>query len=259
MITVNGVNIEPTIFPDKTSQVWKLSNDLIQYIKDTDSVEVVWNFENESEIIHILQLKTLINTLMSDEADCVLIAPYLPYARQDKDINNESTFALHTFLSLMSAVFDSIEVFDPHSAELLQAYFGDRIKIVSPQTKISFALNDSDSYSICFPDAGAQTRYPFLSSPDNIVITKVRNQSTGEITGLTINNPTKVRGARVLIVDDLCDGGRTFVEASKILYANGARAVSLYVSHGIFSKGLEVLHQSGINKIYTKEGLVSSR
>jgi ribose-phosphate pyrophosphokinase len=59
-----------------------------------------------------------------------------------------------------------------------------------------------------------------------------------------------------MICDDIADGGKTFIELAKSL--NGiVKDINLYVSHGIFSKGLKVLHDAGISKIFTKEGLTS--
>ena len=46
---------------------------------------------------------------------------------------------------------------------------------------------------------------------------------------------------KVLIVDDICDGGRTFIELAKVLRAKGAETVDLYTTHGIYSKGTKVL------------------
>jgi ribose-phosphate pyrophosphokinase len=42
------------------------------------------------------------------------------------------------------------------------------------------------------------------------------------------------------MVDDICDGGRTFIELAKELRGMGAEKVHLYVTHGFFTKGLSV-------------------
>jgi ribose-phosphate pyrophosphokinase len=54
----------------------------------------------------------------------------------------------------------------------------------------------------------------------------------------------------VLIVDDLCDGGGTFTAHASVLLAAGATAVDLYVTHGIFSKGLPLDH---IDRVFTTD------
>lgn len=50
-----------------------------------------------------------------------------------------------------------------------------------------------------------------------------------------------VAGRDCLIVDDLADGGRTFIGLAEKIKENGANKVFLYVTHGVFSNGLEVL------------------
>ena len=49
----------------------------------------------------------------------------------------------------------------------------------------------------------------------------------------------------------------TFKLLAKDLLAAGAKEVNLFVTHGIFSKGLRTLRNSGINRIFTKDGEAS--
>ena len=51
----------------------------------------------------------------------------------------------------------------------------------------------------------------------------------------------------------------TFKLMAEQLYKQGAAEVHLYVTHGIFSKGLSVLRSSGIKRIFTKDGEVSEK
>ena len=60
-----------------------------------------------------------------------------------------------------------------------------------------------------------------------------------------------VAGKDVLIADDLCDAGGTFIGSAAVLRAAGARSVSLYVTHGLFSRGVAALLQQGIDHIWT--------
>ena len=59
----------------------------------------------------------------------------------------------------------------------------------------------------------------------------------------------------MLIVDDLCDAGGTFIGSAQVLRDAGARSVSLYVTHGLFSKGVGNLLEQGIDRIYTTSSL----
>lgn len=243
MIYANGIKIIPTIFPDGTSQVWKLDKSIFE----RGYISITWEFESEAEIIHLLQLKRLIDC--AGEAWCIeLFIPYLPYARQDKQISNETTFALHVFTELLN-VFKRVTCFDIHSEH-------DWIKSISPKKEVLKAVIDSGSKVLVYPDVGALNKYfeLFKEFMDSIHAEKVRNQSTGEIEGMTLHG--EVKGLKCLIVDDICDGGMTFIKLANLLFENGAAEVNLYVSHGLFTKGIQVLKDAGINQIYTRKGKV---
>ena len=49
--------------------------------------------------------------------------------------------------------------------------------------------------------------------------------------------------SNVLIVDDISDGGASFKFLAQKLKAEGFQKVGLFVTHGIFSKGLKVLEK----------------
>jgi ribose-phosphate pyrophosphokinase len=64
---------------------------------------------------------------------------------------------------------------------------------------------------------------------------------------------------KVLIVDDICDGGATFIRAARALRAIEPDVeVGLCVTHGIFSKGRQHLLDNGIDKIYTTNSLLKN-
>ncbi len=242
MITINGCKLEPTIFPDKTSQVWKLSG----VVLGGNFAHVVWEFESEAELIHLAQLKDLLD---SYELSACLRLPYLPYARQDKLITNDSTFALRTFAKILNGLhFDEVIISDPHSEAALRLIHNSKAEY--PKIDLIFQLTQSNL--LCYPDKGALEKYKKLYGQDFIYGEKVRDQSTGNI--LSYNLVGNVNGQSVLIVDDICDGGATFVHLAQSLIEKGATEVNLFVSHGLFTKGLQVLKDAGINRIFTKTG-----
>jgi hypothetical protein len=48
--------VVPTIFPDKTSQVWNLPEEII----NCTDIQIIWNFEAEREIIDLYSIKALL-------------------------------------------------------------------------------------------------------------------------------------------------------------------------------------------------------
>lgn len=252
--------VTPTIFPDGTSQVWKLDLAQYKYPDRKFGVKIVWHFEQEAELIWVNQLVDLLSA--EDVIVSELYIPYLPYARQDKKVGNLATFAKSTFMSMLPRWQANITTLDVHS-ELSNH---GNVKSYSPLQYVNHAIKESNANVLVFPDKGAYDRYgkQYKNLKDIIVLDKVRDQLTGEILGIgfntalcsynVMNDLTKVTH-QMLIVDDIADGGRTFIEASLFLHSNFKCEVTLYVTHGIFSKGYEKLIDSGINKFYTTQSL----
>lgn len=243
MIKLNGHEVHITFFPDGTSQCWKI--DPAFFLKDGNVIR--WEFANEAEFMQVAQLKILLD--MNYGFKTTLELPYLPYARQDKDVTNESTFAFYPFCLLLNSLgFAKVHVYDPHNLELTQRLI-DRVEVTMPNTKP--LLRKLRALAV-YPDAGAAKRY---GAPSQVLrCEKIREPLTGKITGLKVIG--EVRPMPYLIIDDICDGGRTFIEVANKLLCLGAKEIHLYVSHGIFSKGLGVLHDAGIKRIFTREGEV---
>ena len=244
MIKLNRREIKPTIFPDKTSQVWNISNHIfLSYVCDVE-----WIFESEAELMHLVQLKHLLD---ENKTRCNLYMPYLPYARQDKSISNKNCFALHSFAKIINSLnFSFVSFEDPHSN------LAEKIILNSKAQYPLDMINESCRITKCdlifYPDEGALFKYSPMLSFESIWGKKVRDQATGNILSYEIVGDPKDKV--ILIVDDICDGGATFINAATLLYEKGAKEVHLYVSHGIFSKGTRILRDAGIKRIFTKEG-----
>lgn len=259
-----GVSIEivPTRFPDGTSQVWKLK-DLDQY-KEFGCI-ITWYFSEEAELIYVNQLICLLYQHHIGIAE--LYIPFLPYGRQDKEISNETTFAREVFLEmLLTEMVFQVTTLDMHSPH-------PKVKSYSPARYIDRAMADFKPDMVIFPDKGALLRYVNCANGSQYaVLNKTRNQLTGEITGLEfvgdyfMKYVDKFGGTepiRLLIVDDICDGGATFNNASIFLHKTvndlGKKAkIGLYVTHGIYSKGFEKMIDSGITEFYTTQSLLKN-
>lgn len=244
MILLNDVAIKPTIFPDKTSQIWHIPTELFQ-----DRNTISWYFENEGEFMHVAQLASLIDEVRPGYIH--LYMRTLPYARQDKQIGNDTSFAFRVFADLINSLpFNLVTAVDPHNYDLFERRIA-RGQIIEPHNNIAYAMAETKSV-LCFPDKGAKERYAhhFLDERP-LVFEKVRDQATGAIRSIELaESHSTIQDGIFLIVDDICDAGGTFIGVSEKLYYLGAKEVHLYVSHGIFSKGVDILRQSGIKRIF---------
>ena|SRR6202453_406710 len=254
MIYLDNVPLRVTMFPDRTSQVWQIPN--LDKIDARYPVAVHWAFENEGEFMHLAQLSSLLRSL---GLKFYLVLKYLPYGRQDKEVSNNATFALRTFAHMLNQLnFETVHCIDPHSS--VAKDFILNFKEIYPMKQLLTSILETDSELLCYPDSGAKTKYlkiqevPFVNFP-YIYGEKVRDQSTGRILSYSVSAPAKDQ--KVMIMDDICDGGATFVILAKELLKGGAKEVNLFVTHGIFSKGLKPLFEAGIKRIFTQDGEAS--
>ncbi|HOY69280.1 MAG TPA: phosphoribosyltransferase family protein [Methylotenera sp.] len=252
--------IQPTRFPDGTSQVWKLD---IAAFQNTP-VKVVWHFEEEAELIWVNQLTTLLRA--EGLAVQELYMPYLPYARQDKAVSNSSTFAKTVFIEMLFKTgVRKLSTLDAHSPHA-------QIFSYSAKPYITQAIKSFKPDVLVFPDAGAFNRYSQMLAECDLavlVLDKNRDQATGEIKALTIDialssaslgNVSTEKPVKMLLVDDICDGGATFINAAKYLCSQYPRGceLGLYVTHGIFSKGFDGLMKAGISAFFTTQSLTKN-
>lgn len=247
MIYLNDDPVKVTLFPDRTSQVWKLDESHL----NQEQAIIRWEFTHEGEIMQLAQLKNLLDLHVPKVN---LHIEYLPYARQDKWIANNTTFALYTFANILNSLeFDEVTIVDPHSIEAILAI--NKAKAVYPHIPLFKAWELTRSDLVCYPDKGARTKYteiyknyPFIYGE------KVRDQATGHITNYDLFLSENIEGKRLLIIDDICDGGKTFELLADQVLSLGVEEVNLFVTHGIFSKGLIPLRNAGIKRIFTNKG-----
>jgi len=244
MITLNEKPVKTDMFPDNTSQVWKVENLPPKGL----AAKVVWTYSHEGEFMQLAQLRALLH---KNENPAYLTICYLPYGRQDKEISNEATFALQPFAALLNFLdFRHVTIVDPHSTIATDLIYNS--DAYYPITTILNLISKTSTDLLCYPDKGALGKYASMFEMDHVYGEKVRDQSSGWITDYALIGDVKDK--TVLIVDDICDGGMTFKLLANALMENGAKEVNLYVSHGLFSKGLKTLKENKINRIFTKEG-----
>lgn len=252
MLYLNAEPVTVTMFPDNTSQVWKLPEHLLN---PASIAQVKWQFSSESEFLHLAQLKALLD---HQHVPAELHIEYLPYGRQDKAVRNDKTFALSVFANLLNSLnFRKVWILDPHSVVALNLINNSEARY--PAFTLYKTLEELQIDLICYPDEGARRKYRdvYASFGKFIYGEKVRDQLSGEITHYELHGDPN--GQKVLMCDDLADGGATFKLLAKMLLQKGATEVNLFVTHGIFSKGIRTLKEAGINRIFTHEGEVGPR
>ena len=201
----------------------------------------------------IMTLVMIVDALReSGTRDIHLTMPYIPYARQDRVCNKGEAFSIRAFAKIINSLaFTHVYVWDAHSNVSTQII--DRCTNV-PMTEligegfIASVMLDKvigQKWYLISPDKGATEKTKALADilgVDVIIAEKVRDLANGNIIKTVIYNiPEDFSTAKVLIADDIIDGGRTFIEIAKALPK--CAELHLFASHGIFSQGKEVFNE----------------
>ena len=168
---------------------------------------------------------------------------YLLGARYDRVINSGDSFDLKVIAKIINSLeFGTVYLYDPHS-DVAPALI-ERSKVVDNRELVE-AYTEEEAVLI-IPDAGASKKAHKYAEwntriKDSVHCIKHRN-SEGKIS-LEVLGPQLCGGRNCVIIDDICDGGGTFIAIAKQLRDQGWNPLSmtLIVTHGIFSKGFEPL------------------
>ena len=190
--------------------------------------------------------------------DLSLVIPYFPGARQDRVCNSGEALSVKVYADFINNMgFRKVSVFDPHSDVV--AAVVNNCRVVKNHAFVAKAIEKHPSnYVLVSPDAGANKKIfdlaKHLGGPRVIRADKIRNVVDGAIIGTEVY-ADDLTGETCYIVDDICSGGRTFVELAKKLKEKNAAKIILIVSHyeGVANK--ELLKQSGINNVITTNSL----
>ncbi len=215
----------------------------------SEVTEIFAHLNNSDDIMCLLLVVDAIRRVNS-LTTINLTIPYFPYARQDRVCNEGESLSVKVMADIINNLScDKVTVYDPHSdvtaALLNNCHVISQSEIIS-NSSISKTIIDK-KLALVSPDAGAEKKIQKIAkclstnelSVEVFYSRKTRDIKTGNITSTEVYG--NVKDKNLLIIDDICDGGKTFIELAKLLKAKGAKDIYLYITHGIFSKGLSEL------------------
>ena len=221
MVLFNGKPIVTSIFPNKEKQYMA--------VKDLGSCpNLTLIFEGNDDITDLLIFKKYLDDTFPLAKDgIVLNASFCPYGQADRQFG-EHIFTFKYFAKLINdANFESVYITDPHSNVMAAAL--DRCVVCRP-----VAEQINKGYDLYFyVDNGGEKKYREVY-PERLYRfgNKVRNLDTGEIVSYEVVAVKEdIKNKRILVVDDILMGGRSFKEAAKVLKKMGAAEIDLYITH----------------------------
>lgn len=250
MIKLNGEVIKSDHFPDGTT----LMKHQISHKTYQNGAKIEWFFENNEEFITLIYLTKHLREL--GVRDVYLNLPYIPNARQDRVKNVEDVFTLKYFADIINYLnFNSVQVMDAHS--YVSVALIDRVIPCTPDNYVNKTIESCKPNMLFFPDEGSMKRYSSMAQMEYAFGIKKRNWETGKIEGLDVAGCVdNIKGANILIVDDICSRGGTFYHSAKKLKELGANKIYLYVTHceNTILEG-ELLTSGLVEKVYTTNSI----
>lgn len=223
-------------FPDGEVQI------ILDKFSHKDKVEVHCRITSTEELFILMQVADILNR---HGVSWSLNIYYLMGMRMDRVMDFDRPFTLKVIVDILDNLGATcIEVFNPHSEITLNLFKKTPVSRLKANKWSKEQKYFWGEYQIVLPDTGAVERYFRGNPPSDIILgEKVRNIETGRILSIKIKNPEAINGRRSLIViDDLCDGGGTFVGIAKaIREVNSTIPINIAVDHMVNSKGLENL------------------
>lgn len=220
---------------------------------------ITWRYENDREFLCLIYL---VKHLQSHGVEEIYLnMPYIPNARQDRVKSREDVFTLKYFAEILNSLnLTEVTVLDPHSS-VSEALINNLTVVTARQylikTLVKLSASGVKDLIAFYPDEGAMKRYSGMINIPYAFGIKKRNWETGIIEGLDVAGEVdQIIGRDILIVDDICSRGGTFLHSAKKLKELGANDIYLYVSHceNTILEG-DLLKGDLIKKVYTTDSI----
>ncbi len=222
-------------------------DDLPRRLVDSELIRIEARLYSSDDIMELVLATDILRRNYGRGLEIELWVPYLPYARQDRAMVEGESLALRAFANIINSLeFDKVTFWDVHSDVALGVFnnsFNVPVENIITKEIIGSAI-------LVSPDAGSLKKVSKVAQKFGrkmLRADKTRSVVDGSITGVMVfsaQGDIATNDRDFLIVDDICDGGRTFIELAKELRKQIFKSdkIRLYVTHGIFSKGLDVFN-----------------
>ena len=233
---------------------------------DCASYNIKARLQSSEDIMQLMMVADALGRRYPERAGSVTI-PYMPYSRQDRMCSEGQHFGLKVITDMFKTLPQKVfYTYDCHS-DVCESLMDENTLLVdihqSDIIRNSFLKDDIGfgNVRIVSPDKGAIGKARRVAdecgSPYPVIAcTKTRDPKTGWL--MTDPIEMDLLGQNMLIVDDICDGGATFLGLAEELKKASAGKISLYVTHAIFSRGLGVFDKV-IDEIYTTDSFIQPK
>lgn len=188
----------------------------------------------------------------------VLVAPYLPYLRQDEVFAPGQPLSRDVVGGVLGRAFDRIVTVQPHlhrTVDLSLAFGGRPVTVLEIPELFARAIGPGGAPLIVGPDAesgpwAAAVAHELGAS--HLVLEKRRLGD--EAVELSLPEGADASGRRTVIVDDISSTGGTIEAAAHALQGAGAASIEVVVAHALFGAATQLrLARAGVGRILSTD------
>lgn len=227
---ITGEGYKVITFPDGEKHL------KVDELNPKESVEITCRITNSDDLFLLMQLSDIVQR--KELVVSRLNITYLMGMRCDRLFSMNESFTLKIIANVINS-FNAVSVYidEPHSSRtrMLINQCCDR------NITVPFIKEKLGRYTICLPDEGAYRRYGRCSADSYILCEKKRDVETGKLSGFTIADICFYENNNgIVVIDDLCDGGGTFIGIAELLKKELApKELILVVTHAVQEAGIK--------------------
>jgi len=205
-----------------------------------------------------MELFIMIDALKRGSASkIVVVMPYYGYQRSDKKDYSRAPISANVVATCLEALnVDRVIVYDLHAGQIA-GFFSNKCPMDNLYNEVyfikyirKFIMDSGAEITIVSPDEGGMKTAARISSKLGCEAASIYKQRDKANSIGVMKLMGNVEGKVAILVDDIIDTAGTACRACQVLKDNGATAVYMLASHGLFSgNAISKIAASGFDKI----------
>jgi len=202
---------------------------------------------------HLMELLIMIDAVRRASADRITaVVPYFAYAKQEKKTAGREPISAKLVANLITtAGADRVLTMDLHAAAI-EGFFDipvDHLR-AAPILAQYFMDKKLEDVVVVSPDAGGVGRANDFRERIGASLAIISKQRPRPDVAEVIEMVGDVQGKNAIMVDDMISTGGTLVEAAKVLFDRGAKAVYATATHPVFAgEAIDLIDKSDMKEV----------